>query len=212
MAKKIITVFGATGAQGGGLARAILNDRNSEFSVRAITRSPDSDKAKELAKMGAEIVRADIDDKQTLKEALAGAYGAYFVTFFWAHFSPEKEYAEAKDMAEAAKEEMARLTNENDELLKQARIERDAILREAKQVKDQIISEAKDAANAEGTRMIEQARMEINNQKALAIADVKNQVATLSIEIAEKILRKQFEDQHKQDQLVADLLKEVKLK
>jgi F-type H+-transporting ATPase subunit b len=60
--------------------------------------------------------------------------------------------------------------------------------------------------------MIEQARMEINNQKALAMADVKNQVASLSIEIAEKILRKQFEDQHKQDQLVADLLKEVKLK
>jgi F-type H+-transporting ATPase subunit b len=124
----------------------------------------------------------------------------------------EKSIESALSMAEAAKEEMARLTNENDELLKQARIERDAILREAKQVKDQIIGEAKDAASAEGARMIEQARMEINNQKALAIADVKNQVATLSIEIAEKILRKQFEDQHKQDQLVADLLKEVKLK
>ncbi len=104
MSKKIIAVFGATGAQGGGVARAILNDNNSEFTVRAITRDPDSDKVKELAKMGAEIVAADIDDKQSMKRALEGAYGAYFVTFFWAHFSPEKEYAEAKSMAEAAKE------------------------------------------------------------------------------------------------------------
>src|SRR5438309_9140903 len=104
-------------------------------------------------------------------------------------------------MAEAAKEEMSRLTSENDQLLKQARIERDLILREAKLVKDQIINDAKASAQTEGARMIEQARLEINNQKALAIADVKNQVATLSIEIAEKILRKQFEDQRKQDQL-----------
>lgn len=124
----------------------------------------------------------------------------------------EKSIESALTMAEAAKEEMARLTNENDELLKQTRIERDNILREAKKVKDQIIAEAKDAANAEGTRMIERARIEIDNQKAIAMSDVKHQVATLSIEIAEKILRKQFEDQRKQDQLVADLLKEVKLK
>ena len=102
--KKIITVFGATGAQGGGLARAILQDSNSAFAVRAVTRNPDSDKAKELAGMGAELITADIDDKESMKRALEGAYGAYFVTFFWAHFSPEKEYAEAKNMAEAAKE------------------------------------------------------------------------------------------------------------
>ena len=69
--------------------------------------------------------------------------------------------------AEAAKEEMARLTSENESLLKQARAERDAILREATKVKDQIISEAKEAAQTEGARMIEKARMEINNQKAL---------------------------------------------
>jgi uncharacterized protein YbjT (DUF2867 family) len=103
MAKKIIAVFGATGAQGGGLARAILNDKQSEFSVRAITRDPSSDKAKELASLGAEVVAADIDDSASMKKALDGAYGAYFVTFFWAHFSPEKEYGEAKGMAEAAK-------------------------------------------------------------------------------------------------------------
>ena len=102
--KKIIVVFGATGAQGGGVARAILNDPNSEFAVRAVTRDPNSDKAKELAKMGAEVVAGEIDDMQSLKRVLSGAYGAYFVTFFWAHFSPEKEKTEAKNMAQAAKE------------------------------------------------------------------------------------------------------------
>jgi len=102
--KKIIVVFGATGAQGGGLARAILNDSNSEFAVRAVTRDTNSDKAKELAKMGAEVVAGDIDDMQSMKGVLEGAYGAYFVTFFWAHYSPEKEMAEAKNMAAAAKE------------------------------------------------------------------------------------------------------------
>jgi len=103
MAKKIITVFGATGAQGGGLVRSILNDPNSEFSVRAVSRDPDSDKAKELRQLGAEVEAGDVDDKDSVTKALEGAYGAYFVTFFWAHFSPEKEYGEAKTFAEAAK-------------------------------------------------------------------------------------------------------------
>ena len=102
--KKIITVFGATGAQGGGLARAILNDKNSEFAVRAVTRDKNSDKAKELAAMGAELVEGDIDNTDSLKKSLQGAYGAFFVTFFWAHFSAEKETAEAKNFAQAAKE------------------------------------------------------------------------------------------------------------
>lgn len=102
--KKIIVVFGATGAQGGGLARAILADNNSEFSVRAITRDPGSDKAKQLAALGAEVVSADIDNEESLNQALNGAYGAYFVTFFWDHFSPEKEVAEARSLARAAKE------------------------------------------------------------------------------------------------------------
>ena len=102
--KKIIVVFGATGAQGGGLARAILNDSTSEFAVRAVTRDPHSDKAKALAALGAEVVAGDIDDVESLKQILHGAYGAYFVTFFWLHYSPEKEMAEAKNMAEAAKD------------------------------------------------------------------------------------------------------------
>jgi uncharacterized protein YbjT (DUF2867 family) len=96
MAKKIITVFGATGAQGGSLAHAILDDPNSEFSVRAVTRNPDSDKAKELAGKGADIISADIDDRLSLNRALEGAYGAYFVTFYWAHFSPEKSLMKQK--------------------------------------------------------------------------------------------------------------------
>ncbi len=102
-AKKIITVFGATGAQGGGLARAILQDTNSEFAVRAVTRDAQSDKAKALAQMGAEVVEADIDDVESIKRAMDGAYGAYCVTFFWAHFSPEKEMNEVRNFAEAAK-------------------------------------------------------------------------------------------------------------
>ena len=101
--KKSIAVVGATGAQGGGLVRAILSDANSEFTARAITRDINSVKAQALAKQGAEVVAADIDDPESLKRAFEGAYGAYCVTFFWAHFSPEKEMAEARAMAEAAK-------------------------------------------------------------------------------------------------------------
>lgn len=101
--KKIIVVFGATGAQGGGLVRAILQDKNSEFAVRAITRDTNSDKARALAAMGAEIVAADVDDQESIRKSMEGAYGAYCVTFFWAHFSPEKEMTQAKYMAEASK-------------------------------------------------------------------------------------------------------------
>lgn len=100
---KIIAVFGATGAQGGGLARAILDDSDGGFAVRAITRDVGSDKARALAELGAEVVAADVDDESSLRRALEGAYGAYFVTFFWAHFSPEKEKEEVRNMAAAAK-------------------------------------------------------------------------------------------------------------
>ncbi|TWR23865.1 F0F1 ATP synthase subunit B [Mucilaginibacter pallidiroseus] len=123
----------------------------------------------------------------------------------------ERSIEDALTKAEAAKEEMGRLTSENESLLKQARAERDLILSEAKKVKDQIIADAKEAAQKEGARQIELARVEINNQKAIAMADVKNQVATLSIQVAEKILQTQLADQQKQDELVSQLLKEVKL-
>jgi uncharacterized protein YbjT (DUF2867 family) len=101
---KVIAVVGATGAQGSGLVRAILKDPNGGFTARAITRDVKSDKAKELAKAGAEVVAADVDDLESLRRAFQGAYGAYCVTFFWAHFSPEKEMAEAKAMATAARD------------------------------------------------------------------------------------------------------------
>jgi uncharacterized protein YbjT (DUF2867 family) len=102
--KKIIAVAGATGAQGGGLVRAILNDKQSPFAVRALTRDVNSDKAKALAALGAEVVRADVDNVESLKQAFAGAYGAFCVTFFWEHFSPEKEGQQVKNMAHAAKD------------------------------------------------------------------------------------------------------------
>jgi uncharacterized protein YbjT (DUF2867 family) len=101
--KKIIAVVGATGSQGGGLVRAIVNDPSGGFSARAITRDINSGKAKELDKMGAEVVAADIDNEQSIEKALQGAYGAYFVTFYWEHLSPDKEMAEARNMASAAK-------------------------------------------------------------------------------------------------------------
>ena len=102
--KKIITVFGATGAQGGGLVHAIANDPDSQFTARAVTRDPNSDKAKELARLGAEVVYGDLADEASVHNALQGAYGAFFVTFFWAHFNPEQEKAEAALFARAAKE------------------------------------------------------------------------------------------------------------
>jgi len=89
--KKIIAVVGSTGAQGGGLVRAIMNDPDGGFTARALTRDPNSDKAKALSDLGAEVVKADVDDTESLKKAFNGAYGAYCVTFFWEHMSPEKE-------------------------------------------------------------------------------------------------------------------------
>jgi len=102
--KKIIAVVGATGAQGGGLVRAISKDAGGEFLARALTRDVNSEKARELADLGAEVVAADVDDEESLERAFEGAYGAYCVTFFWAHFSPQREIFEATAMARAAKQ------------------------------------------------------------------------------------------------------------
>ena len=100
--KPIIAVVGATGAQGGGLAHAILNDPNKQFVARALTRNTNAEKAIALARLGAEIVHADLDDLDSLKSAFEGASGAYCVTNFWEHFSPARELAQARNLAEAA--------------------------------------------------------------------------------------------------------------
>lgn len=101
--RKVIAVIGATGAQGGGLVRAILNDLYGGFVARVLTRDVNGAKAKEFVRLGAEVVAADVDNPESLKKGFDGAYGAFCVTFFWAHFSPEKEMAEAEAMAEASK-------------------------------------------------------------------------------------------------------------
>ncbi|MDH4286483.1 MAG: NmrA/HSCARG family protein [Gallionella sp.] len=101
--KEIITVVGATGSQGGGLVRAILADRDSHFSVRAVTRKPDSEKAQALAKLGVEVVAGDADNPASLEKAFAGSHGVFCVTNFWEHFSADREMAQATAMARATR-------------------------------------------------------------------------------------------------------------
>jgi uncharacterized protein YbjT (DUF2867 family) len=101
--RKIIAITGATGAQGGGLVRAILEQPEAGFTARALTRNPDSDKAQALADLGIEVVRADLDDESSLHAAFADAYGAFCMTNFWEHFSPDKELEQARNMAAAAR-------------------------------------------------------------------------------------------------------------
>jgi uncharacterized protein YbjT (DUF2867 family) len=101
--KKIIAVIGATGAQGGGMVRAIQADKSGSFAARAITRNPNAEKAQALRAAGVEVVGADIDKPETLGKAFAGAYGAFCVTNFWEHFSAEREVTQARNMAQAAK-------------------------------------------------------------------------------------------------------------
>ena len=99
---RILTIFGATGAQGGGLARAALADPQQRFAVRAVTRKPDAPAAAALRAAGAEIVTADMDDAASVARVLRGSHAAYCVTNFWEHFSPERELAQAKAMADGA--------------------------------------------------------------------------------------------------------------
>lgn len=101
--QKIIAVVGATGAQGGGLARAILAEPKGEFAVRAVTRDPGSPRAKELADAGAEVVAADLDDEAALRAAFEAVHGVYLVTNYWADMSAEHEIAQAANGARAAK-------------------------------------------------------------------------------------------------------------
>jgi len=102
MSKPVITVFGATGAQGGGLARVLLNDCDRHFAVRAVTRKPAGAAARQLAQLGAEVVLADLDDRASVQRALDGAYGAFLATNYWENLSAERELTQAHTLAAAA--------------------------------------------------------------------------------------------------------------
>lgn len=123
----------------------------------------------------------------------------------------ENSIDEALNKAELAKQELARMTAQNEDLMKQARAERDEILKEAKALKDSIVNDAKTQAQTEGAKLIEKARIEIENQKKAALAELKGQVSSLSLDIAERVLRSQLDDKAKQQDLVANLLKDVEL-
>ncbi|XP_047421559.1 nmrA-like family domain-containing protein 1 [Sciurus carolinensis] len=99
--RKVITVFGATGAQGGSVAKALLESKH--FAVRALTRDVTRPKALELQGLGAEVVKGDLNDKASVETALKGAYGAFVVTNFWEHFSKDKEVCQGKLVADTAK-------------------------------------------------------------------------------------------------------------
>jgi F-type H+-transporting ATPase subunit b len=123
----------------------------------------------------------------------------------------EEGILKALESAENARKEMQNLTADNERILKEARIERDAMLKEAREMKDSMITEAKSEAHAQATKVIEQAKATIESEKHAAIAEIKNQVAELSLEIAEKVMRSELSDKNKQIKLVEEMLKEVKL-
>lgn len=123
----------------------------------------------------------------------------------------ENSIQEALDSAERAKEEMKTLQSNNERILAEARTERDQLLKDAREIREKMISEAKGLAAKEGERMLKAARENIQNEKMAAITELKNQVASLSIEIAEKILKSELSSDEKQKSLVNTLLKDVNL-
>ena len=120
----------------------------------------------------------------------------------------EQGIKDALDSAQKAKEEMANLQADNEKLLKEARAERDAMLKEARDIKNKMISDAKDEAKVEADKMVAQAQAAIESEKKAAIADLKNQVATLSLNIAEKVVKQNLATDEKQQELVKSLLEE----
>jgi F-type H+-transporting ATPase subunit b len=123
----------------------------------------------------------------------------------------EESIDNALKSAEKAKAEMLQLQSNNERILQEARNERDAMLKEAREIKEKMISEAKGQAKAEGDKLLAAARETIQNEKMAAITELKNQVALLSVEVAEKILRRELAAENKQKELIGDLLKETKL-
>ncbi|MER3375857.1 MAG: F0F1 ATP synthase subunit B [Allomuricauda sp.] len=123
----------------------------------------------------------------------------------------EEGIKNALDAADAAKKEMQNVTADSEKLLKEARAERDALLKEAREIKEGIVSEAKEQAKVEGDKMIKQAQATIESEKKAAVAEIKAQVANLSLEIAEKVIKEELSDKKKQQKLVDDMLGDIKL-
>lgn len=118
----------------------------------------------------------------------------------------EQSIQSALDLAEKTRKEMAQLQSDNQKLLTEARAEREAILRGAKETADKMVAEARDKAAAEGQRMLEQAREAMQNERQALVAQMKKEVVTLSLDIAEKVLRKELADKSSQEKLVQDLV------
>ncbi len=123
----------------------------------------------------------------------------------------EKGIRDALAAADEAKKEMQNVTADNEKLLKEARAERESLLKEAREIKDKIVTEAKDIAQLEGDKLIKQAKASIESEKKAAMAEIKNQVAELSVEIAEKIIQEQLANKEKQLKLVDEMLGDIKL-
>jgi F-type H+-transporting ATPase subunit b len=123
----------------------------------------------------------------------------------------ETSIEDALNAAKKAKDEVANMKAENEALLQEARQERDRMMKEARDTKDAIVAEARSKAKSESDRLLAMARESIQNEKMAAITELKNQVATLSIEIAEKVIRQQLANDEKQKALVTELLKDVKM-
>lgn len=123
----------------------------------------------------------------------------------------EEGISDALAAAAAAKKEMQNVTADSERLLKEARVERESMIKEAREIKEKIVADAKELAQAEGDKMIKQAQAAIESEKKAAVAEIKNQVATLSVEIAEKVIKGQLSNDNKQLQLVEDMVGDIKL-
>lgn len=123
----------------------------------------------------------------------------------------EHQIQSALDLAEKTRADMTKLQSDNEKLLAEARAERDSILKSAKEAADRIIAESKEKATVEGKRIIEDAREAIDNERAALLAQIKKEIVTVSLDIAEKVLRKELSDKSTQEKLVADLAQEARL-
>jgi len=126
--------------------------------------------------------------------------------------SREEGIKNALDSAEKARKEMQNLNADNEKLLQEARLQRDSMLKEARELKEKIVTEASSEAQNKADKIVAQAQITIQNEKNAALADIKNQVAELSIQIAEKVIRKELSSSEQQFRLVEEMLEDVTLK